>query len=348
MFVQVTVDSFVPEKHPLRSIRSLADDALKGLSQQIGRSYSRTGRPSIPPERLLKSQLLMALYGIASERSFCEQLKYNMLYKWFVGLELDETPFAPTTFTKNRDRFMAMDVGKRLFDAIVVEASDRGLLSSEHFSVDGTLIEAAASMKSFRSKDDDSDQDGNGWADFTGAKRGNETHASTTDPDSRLMRKGLGKEAKLSFNLNVLAENRNGIMVGIQAMIASGRSERVGAVALIDGSVAPMAARATLGADKGYDARPFFEQLTAREFRPHIAIKHTTRNNPLLDRRTTNSRAYQLSQIFRRKIEGVIGWLKHPGRLKRARLRGVAKTNHLAQFYGAAHNMLRIVRLSEA
>jgi IS5 family transposase len=238
----------------------------------------------------------MSLYGIASERSFCEQLAYNMLFKWFVGLELDESPFVPTTFTKNRDRFMKMDVGKKLFDAIVLEASERDLLSSEHFSVDGSLIEAAASMKSFRSKDDDDDQDGNGWADFTGKKRSNETHESTTDPESRLMRKGRGKEAKLSFNLNVLAENRNGIVVGIQTMIASGRSERIGAVELIDGTVAPMAAQSTLGADKGYDARPFFEQLIAREIRPHIATKHTDRKKPLLDGRTTNSRAYQLSQ----------------------------------------------------
>ena len=347
MFVQVTVESMVPAGHPLRDIKKLADEALTLLSQEIGRGYSRIGRASIPPECLLRSQLLMALYGISSERSFCEQLRYNMLYKWFVGLEIDEVPFVPTTFTKNRDRFMKMEVGKKLFNAIVLKASDLGLLSSEHFSVDGSLIEAAASMKSFRSKDDDDDHDGNGWADFTGTKRSNETHESTTDPESRLMRKGPGKEAKLSHTLNVLDENRNGIILAVNVVKATGTAEREGAIDLLKATVAPRKAKATLGADKGYDAKSFIGDLRKMKIRPHVAlVNDPRRRKPSLDKRTTNSRGYQISQVSRRKIEGVIGWLKAPGRIKRTRFVGIQKTNHLAQLMAAAHNLLRIANLS--
>lgn len=345
IFIRVTVDSFVPDSHPLRGIKELTEVALRRLSRDIGRSYAKRGRPSIPPEQLLKSQLLMSLYGVSSERGFCEQLRYNMLFRWFVGLELDEEPFVATVFTKNRERFMRMDIGKKLFDAVVLQASDAGLLSSEHFSVDGSLIEASASMKSFRPKDDDDDGDSNGWADFSGKKRSNETHESKTDGDSRLMKKGRGKEARLSFQLNVLSENRNGLILNLHATIATGRSEREGAIELLDGTAAPMRSRATLGADRGYDASEFFDAVSKRGLRPHVAIQHTGRKKALLDKRTTNSVGYQLSQIYRRKVEGVIGWLKHPGRMKRARLRGVERVDHLTYFAGAAHNLLRIVNL---
>lgn len=347
MFVQATVDSFVPADHPLRNIKKLADEALVALSQQIGQGYSRIGRASIPPEYLLRSQLLMALYGIASERSFCEQLRYNMLYKWFVGLELDEVPFVPTTFTKNRDRFMKMEVGKKLFDEIVREASRLGLLSSEHFSVDGSLIEAAASMKSFRPNDEDDDQDGNGWADFTGKKRSNTTHTSKTDPESRLMRKGSGKEAKLSHLLNVLDENRNGLVVAVNVVQATGTAEREAALSLLKATVAPTKHKATIGADKGYCAKSFIDELREMGLRPHVAMTdHVRRRKPPLDKRTTDSRGYQVSQVFRRKVEGIIGWFKDPGRIKRTRFVGLQKTNDLAQFIGAAHNLLRITNLT--
>lgn len=351
IFVQATVDSFVPEDHPLRSIKILADDALKRLSQQIGHSYSRMGRKSVPPERLLKSQLLMALYGISSESGFCQQLRYNMLFKWFVDLEIDEAPFNATTFIKNRDRFLGMDIGKKLFDMIVQEASERGLLSSEHFSVDGSLIEAAASMKSFRPKDEDKDaQDSNGWADFSGKKRSNKTHQSKTDPDARLMRKGKGKEAKLSHLLNVLDENRNGLIVGINVVKATGTGEREAAIELLKTSAAPrIDETATLGADKGYCAEETYKDVRKLGLEPHIAI----RNNPncsivYLPQETIDSRGYQLSQIYRRKVEGIIGWLKHPGRLKRSRFVGLKKMNYLAQFMGTAYNLLRIVNLQKA
>lgn len=349
MFIQATVDSFVPESHPLREVKALADAALRSLSQQIGRQYSKRGRPSISPEKLLRSQLLMALYGISSERSFCEQLRYNMLFKWFVGLEMDEEPFVPTVFTKNRDRFLTMDVGKKLFDAVVLQASERNLLSSDHFSVDGSLIEAAASLKSFRPKDEEDDEgDSNGWADFSGKKRSNKTHASKTDPDSRLARKGPGKEAKLSFALNVLSENRNGLIVNLHSTTATGRAELDGAIELVDGTVATMKDQATIGADKGYDARCFHDEIIERGLRPHFAQRNDPRKRPLLDKRTTNSKGYRLSQIFRRKIEGVIGWLKHPGRMKRARMPGLQRVNLLTHFAGTAHNLLRIVNLSRA
>lgn len=349
MFIQSTVDSFVPPSHPLRDVKELADDALRFVSQQIGRQYAKRGRPSISPEKLLRSQLLMALYGISSERSFCEQLRYNMLFKWFVGLEIDEDPFVPTVFTKNRERFLKMDVGKKLFDAVVMQAGERDLLSNEHFSVDGSLIEAAASMKSFRPKDeDDNEGDSNGWADFSGKKRSNKTHASKTDPDSRLARKGQGKEARLSFALNVLSENRNGLIVNLHTTTATGRAELDGAIELIDTTAATMKERATVGADKGYDARVFRDALVDRGLRPHVALRSDPRQRPLLDKRTTNSVGYRLSLVIRRKIEGIIGWLKHPGRIKRARLRGLARVNHLTSFAGTAHNLLRIVNLTRA
>ena len=242
---------------------------------------------------------------------------------------------------------MKMKVGKKLFDAIVAEASRLGLLSSEHFSVDGSLIEAAASMKSFRPKGDDDDQDGNGWADFTGKKRSNKTHESKTDPDSRLMRKGLGKEAKLSHMLNVLDENRNGIAVAVNVVQATGTAEREAALSLLKATVAPRKKKATLDADKGYDAKPSIDKLRAMNIRPHLAlVNHVKRRKPPIDKRTTNSTGYKISQVFRRKVEGIICWFKAPGRINRSRFRGTRKTNHQAQSVGAAHNLLRINNLT--
>lgn len=349
LFVQRSVEDFVPEDHPLRAVKALADQALRRMSQQLGRAYSKKGRPSVAPEVLLKSQLLMALYSIGSEERFCEQLEYNMLFRWFVGLEIDSTVFTPTTFTKNRKRFLKMSAGKKLFYSVLQHADEMDLLSHEHFSVDGTLIEATASMKSFRPKDrSDDDDDNNSWSDFSGKKRSNATHKSTTDDDARLMRKGLGKEARLSYAMNALTENRNGLIVGIETTIATGRSEREGALRLLDQMKTPRSENASLGADKGYAAQTFAEGLSARDVTPHIALPKdmlTGRRNPCISPTVLATAPYQISQIKRRLVEGVFGWLKHPERLKRSRLRGIEKSNLLADLAATAYNLLRLAKL---
>jgi len=255
MLMLMSPESRVPETHPLRAIKRLADAALRELSPVFDAMYATDGRPSVPPERLLKSTLLMAFYSVRSERQFCEQLEYNLLFRWFLDMDMTEESFVPTTFTKNRGRLLEHDVAGELLRAIVEQARDAKLMSSEHFTVDGTLIEAWASLKSFKRKDDDDanrppDDPGNPAVDVHGEKRSNETHESTTDPDSRLMRKGLGKEAKLSYAAHALMENRNGLIVDFQVDFADGYSERRMAFEMLDKSL-PGQRRITLGADKG-------------------------------------------------------------------------------------------------
>ncbi len=254
IFSTVSPEQRVPQDHPLRDIQLLADGALKALSPTFSRMYSKMGRPSIPPERLLKSMLLIALYSIRSERQFCEQLDYNLLFRWFLDMDMDEPSFDPTSFGKNRERMMQHDVAGEFFNAVVAQAREAGLMSSEHFSVDGTLIEAWASMKSFRPKRDD-DGDNNGWSDFKGDKRSNETHESKTDPDAKLFRKGAGHEAKLCFMGHALMENRNALLVGFDVSEANGTAERDTALGLLGRRRRKR--RITLGADRGYDVRGF-------------------------------------------------------------------------------------------
>lgn len=327
-------------------IKKLADAALAELSGVFDEMYASGGRPSVPPERLLKAMLLVALYGIRSERMLCEQLRYNLLFKWFLDMDMTDEPFDQTTFGKNRDRILKHEVAALFFRAVVEQARKKRLMSSEHFSVDGTLIEAWASMKSYRRKDDDDKRDGNGWADFKGEKRSNETHASRTDPQSRLMRKGYGKEAKLSYCLNALMENRNGLLAGIQVDLATGTAERTGALNLIDDHL-DGTRRVTLAADKGYDVRSFVDGLKRRNVTPHVAQNISVRRGSAIDKRTTRHDGYRISSRCRRKIEGIFGWMKAAGHFRKTRYRGQDKTNLCAVIMGAAYNLLRMSKLLE-
>jgi transposase len=341
MFSTISTEQRVPQDHPLRAIRALADDALKGLSPTFRQMYSKIGRPSIPPERLLKSMVLIALYSVRSERQFCEQLNYNLLFRWFLDMDMDEPSFDPTSFGKNRERMMQHEVAGKFFDAVVTHARQAGLMSSEHFSVDGTLIEAWASMKSFRRKDDD-DSDNNGWSDFKGDKRSNDTHESKTDPESKLFRKGSGHEAKLCFMAHALMENRNALLVGFQASAATGTAEREAALQLLDEQLKGYR-RITLGADRGFDTRDFAQRLRERNVTPHIAqSEHRT---PATDRRTTGHQGYAVSIGARRQIEKIFGWLKAVAGLHRTRLRGLDPTDFLAKLAATTYNMLRIANL---
>lgn len=341
IFSVVSPEKRVPKDHPLREIQAIADHALKALSPTFSQMYSKIGRPSIPPERLLKSMLLIALYSVRSERQFCEQLDYNLLFRWFLDMDADEPSFDPTSFGKNRERMMQHDVAGEFFRAVVDQAREAGLMSAEHFSVDGTLIEAWASMKSFRPKDDD-DSDNNGWSDFKGDKRSNETHESKTDPDAKLFRKGPGHEAKLCFMGHALLENRNALLVGFEVTKASGRAEREAALQMLD-QLPRSSRRITVGEDRGYDTRDHALELRSRNVTPHIA--QTVHRTPATDGRTTRHRGYALSISTRRQIEKVIGWLKDVAGLRRSRLRGREPTAFLAKLAASAYNLLRLANL---
>lgn len=341
MFSTISPEQRVPQDHPLRAIRTIADEALRTLSPTFRRMYSKTGRPSVPPERLLKALVLIALYSVRSERQFCEQLDYNLLFRWFLDMDMDEPSFDPTTFGKNRERMMEHEVAAKFFDAVVSQARAGGLMSSEHFSVDGTLIEAWASMKSFRHKDDD-DGDNNGWADFKGEQRSNDTHESKTDPESKLVRKGSGREAKLCFMGHALMENRNALLVGFEASTASGTAERELALQLLDEKLKGYR-RITLGGDRGFDTRDFVQGLRDRNVTPHIA--QSEHRAPATDARTIRHRGYAISIGARRQIEKILGWLKDVGGLRRTRLRGLAPTDFLAKLAATTYNMLRIANL---
>ena len=344
MFSTLSPEQRVAQDHPLRAVRTIADEALKTLSPTFRQMYSKTGRPSIPPERLLKSMVLIALYSVRSERQFCEQLDYNLLFRWFLDMDMDEPSFDPTSFGKNRDRMMQHEVAGKFFDAVVSQARLAGLMSAEHFSVDGTLIEAWASMKSFRRKDDD-DSDNNGWSDFKGDKRGNDTHESKTDPESKLFRKGSGREAKLCFMGHALMENRNALLVGFQASTATGTAEREAALQLLDEQLKGYR-HITLGADRGFDTRDFVRDLRDRNVTPHVAqSEHRT---PATDERTTRHRGYAVSVSARRQIEKVFGWLKVVAGLRRTRLRGLDPTDFIAKLAATTYNMLRIANIRRA
>jgi transposase len=339
MFVLDGVESRIPKGHVLRSVKELVDEALGRIRGDLDRMYSSTGRPSIPPERLLKAQILIALYSIRSDRMFCEQLEYNLLFRWFLDMQLDEEAFDASTFSKNRQRLIDHEVGQKFLASVVKGGQMRRLMSSEHFSVDGTLIEAWASLKSFRPRDEDGPKDGNGWSDFSGTKRSNETHESKTDPESRLMRKGNGQAAKLSFNVSALMENRNGLLMRIDAGIADGYAERSTALE----QIRELRSRSTVAADRAYDAGAFVEQTREAGCVPHVAP--VTYRRSAIDRRTTRHAGYAVSQVKRRLIEKSFGWMKTIGGLRRTRFRGVQRTNLLANICAAAFNLIRIARL---
>ena len=339
MLCLVSPESRVPSDHPLRDIKKLADVALRELSPVFDAMYAETGRPSVPPERLLKSLLLIALHSIRSERQFCEQLEYNLLFRWFVDMEMLEAAFDASTFSRNRERLMEHEVAALFFAAVRRHAA--ALMSSEHFSVDGTLIEAWASMKSFRPKDDD-EGDNNGWGDFRGERRRNDTHESKTDSEARLMRKGNGREAKLCFAGHALMENRNGLLVDLTVSEANGTAERDTALSMLE----EHASRgATVGADRGYDTRGFVQSCRERGVTPHVAQHQNERRSSAIDGRTTRHAGYRISQTTRMRIEKIFGWIKSVGGLRRTRYRGRARTQLAAYFVGAAYNLLRVARL---
>ena len=349
LFSYVDLEKRVPANHPLRLVRGVVNDVLAALDGDFAKAYARDGRPSIPPERLLRALLLQAFYTIRSERQLMEQLDYNLLYRWFVGLGVDDPVWVPTVFTKNRDRLLEADVARKFLAELMDHKELRGLLSDEHFSVDGTQIAAWASMKSFKAKDGSGDPPGpgrNSERDFHGEKRSNATHVSTTDPEAQLYRKGRGKEAKLSFMGHALMENRNGLIVAAALTKATGTAERTAAEEMIVRH-SPGAGRITVGADKGYDAASFVADMRALNVTPHIAQNISGRRSAI-DARTTRHPGYAVSQKKRKRIEEPFGWGKTIGGLARPMLRGVRKLGFKFTLTMAGYNLIRLPRLIEA
>ena len=348
MWSYISPEQRVPADHPLRSIRAMVDTILAELSPEFATLYSPVGRPSIPPEKLLRALLLQVLYSTRSERLLMEQLDYNLLFRWFVGLNMDDAIWDPTVFTKNRQRLLDGDIAQAFFERALAQARERGFLSDEHFTVDGTLIEAWASLKSFKRKDAPAgppDDPGNPTVDFHGERRSNATHISTTDPDARLARKGRGQEAKLAYQGHVLMENRHGLAVEGCVTRASGYGERAAALEMV-GHRAP-AGRITVGADKGYDTRDFVEALRLVQVTPHVA-QNTSNRSSAIDRRTTRHAGYGVSQWKRKRVEEIFGWLKTVGLLRKTRHRGRARVNWMFIFGLAVYNLVRIRNLAEA
>ena len=339
MLMTGSLEDRISTDHPIRRIKALADEALARLHDTFAGMYAESGRPSIPPERLLKAQILIALFTVRSDRMFCEQLNYNLLFRWFLDMEMDEAAFDASTFSKNRKRLIDNEIGQAFLASVVESASLRRMVSSDHFSVDGTLIEAWASMKSFKKKDDDGPSDSNGWSDFRGEKRSNETHESKTDPESRLARKGNGREAKLCFNASGLMENRSGLLIKLDAGIANGSAERDAAIDQIQ----DLKPGSTLGADRGYDTKAVVALARDVGVTPHVAqVEHRKSG---VDGRTTHHAGYEISLIRRRLIEGCFGWMKTVGNFRRTRFRGVLKTNLVANLTAAAYNLVRMAHL---
>lgn len=348
MFSYVMPSQRVPKDHPLRPIRTMVDAVLERLSPRFQRLYSRTGRPSIPPERLLRALLLQVLYTVRSERMLIEQLEYNLLFRWFVGLGMDAPVWDPTVFTKNRDRLLNGEIDKLFFEEVLAEAWERGLLSDEHFTVDGTLVEAWAGVKSFKRKDGKDQEppaDGprNPTVNFHNEERTNETHQSSTDPDSRFLRKGKGKEAKLCFMGHVVMENRNGLAVGGRVTRATGTTEAKEALGLLEDI--PRKHCITVGGDKGFDTRAFVEGLRAQQATPHVA-QNTINRSSAIDQRTTRHPGYEVSQRKRKRIEEIFGWLKTVGMMRKTRHRGVLRVGWVFTFALAAYNLIRIRNLT--
>ena len=346
MFSYITPAQRVPKDHPLRAIRTMVDAALKELSPTFQRLYSPIGRPSIPPERLIRASVLQMLYTIRSERQLMEQLDFNILYRWFVGLGMDDPVWDATVYTKNRRRLLDGRVDVKFFEAILGQAKERGLLSEEHFTVDGTLIEAWASQKSFQRKDRPSpppDDPGNPSVNFRGEKRANDTHESKTDPQAKLWRKARGHEAKLCYMGHALMENRNGLAVAGKATLASGYAEREAALELIEPKAG--GSRITLGGDKGYDVGDFVESLRAMEVTPHVAQNDTNRSSAI-DARTTRHPGYDVSQRVRKRVEEIFGWLKTVGLLRKVKHRGVDRVDSTFRFGLAVYNLVRIRNLT--
>lgn len=353
MFSYVSLEERIPSDHPLRPMREMVDRALESMSVGFTDLYSTTGRPSIPPERLLRALLVQILFSVRSERQLMEQLEYNLLYRWFVGLGMDDSVWDPTTFGKNRDRLLEGDVARVFFDAVLDQASDKQLLSSDHFTVDGTLIEAWASHKSFQPKKgrNGKNKPGSGGGgsrnetvSFHGQKRLNDTHASTTDPEARLFRK-KGKESKLSYMGHVLTENRHGLVVDARLTQATGYAEREAATSMLESVLGNHAV--TLGADKGYDTQDFVDSCRSLSVTPHVA-QNTSNRSSRIDGRTTRHGGYAISQRRRKRVEEVFGWMKTVGLMRKVRHRGRDKVDWVFTFTAAAYNLVRLRNLTFA
>jgi transposase len=345
MLSLISPDQRVPKNHPLRRIKQLCDDALKELSPTFDAMYAQGGRRSIPPETLLKSTLLMALYSVQSERAFCEQLDYNLLWRWFLGMNIVDESFDHSTFSVNRERLLEHDVAAQFLGAVVRKARHYGLMSKEHFTVDGTLIDAWASVKSFKKKDQKQkppDDPGNPTVNFRGEQRRNDTHESTTDPEARLARKGNGREAKLSFTQHALMENRNGLIVDVLVTQASGTAERDAALLMLDEHL-PGTLPITLAADRGYHTRDFIAALRDRNVTPHIAM--VDHHRPAIDGRTTRHPGYSISQRIRKRVEEIFGWTKTVALFRKTRFKGVQRTDFASRLVGAAYNLRRMANL---
>jgi len=348
LYSYVSPEQRVPSGHPLRAIRQMANIVLARLSAQLDALYSAVGRPSIPPEKLLRALLLQVLYTVRSERLLMEELDYNFLFRWFVGLNMDDPVWDATVYCKNRERLLKGEVAEAFFQEVLKLAGEHDLLSDEHFTVDGTLIEAWASLKSFKKKEAEPEtpppeDPGNPTVDFHGEQRSNETHQSTTDPEARLFRKGPGKEAKLNYMGHVLMENGNGLAVQTELTQATGTAEREAAVAMIatqapDGGV-------TLGGDKNYDTQGCVADLRATGVTPHVAQNTTRRGGSALDGRTTRHPGYDLSQRVRKRVEEIFGWLKTVGGLRKTRFRGTARVGWMFTWALAAYNLVRMRNL---
>jgi transposase len=349
MFSYVSLEERVPADHPLRAIRRITDRALERLSPKFGTLYINFGRPSIAPERLLRALLLQAIYTIRSERQLMEQLEYNLLFRWFVGLGMDDAVWSPTTFTKNRDRLLDGDIAAAFFEAILIHADTARLLSDEHFTVDGTLLEAWASHKSFRPRDQDPPLGGGGnpTVSFHGQRRRNDTHQSTTDPDARLYKKAHGREARLGYLGHVLMEHRSGLIVTATVTPADGHGERDAAVVMI-GDLRGQH-RITVAADKAYDTRDFVANLRALGVTPHVAqYAASTHRRSAIDGRTTRHAGYAISQQKRKLVEQGFGWMKTVGGLRKLRHRGGPLVTWVFTFTAAAYNIVRLRRLLPA
>ena len=346
MFSYLSPEERIPADHPLRPIRRMVDQALAGLSRHFDEMYSTFGRPSIAPEKLLRALLLQILYSIRSERLLMEQLNYNLLFRWFVGLNADEAVWDVTVYTKNRERLLEASVAEEFFAQILAQARSADLISDEHFSVDGTLIEAWAGQKSFRRKDESPappDDPGNPTVDFHGEQRRNDTHESSTDPDARLARKSGGHEAKLAYNGNVLIENRNGLVVDTELLQCNGTAERDAALLMAERLAGD--GRVTIGADKGYDTRDFVQELRDMNITPHVAQNEKRPGGSAIDSRTTRHGGYKISQVRRKRVEEVFGWLKTVAMLRKTRHRGVFRVGWVFTFAAAAYNLVRMRNL---
>ncbi|MBM3358567.1 MAG: IS5 family transposase [Betaproteobacteria bacterium] len=345
MFSYFSSESRVPAGHPLRAIKTKADAVLASMSSEFERLYAETGRPSIAPERLLKASLLIALYSVRSDRLFCEMLDYNILFRWFLDMSLEDKGLDQSNFSRLRERLVGEDIAKHFFDAVVRTAREANLLSDEHFTVDGTLIEAWASLKSFRPKDGppSSGDSSGGMVDFHGQRRSNDTHESSTDAEAKLYRKGKGKEAKLYYGGHALMENRNGLCVDLQVRSAL-QTETETTKEILARQAKKRVRPTTLGADKGYHTKNFVAHLRKKGIAPHIA-QIEARHTPGLDARTTRHAGYGTSQRKRKRVEEIFGWMKTYGGLRRTLVRGLERVQLHAYIVGAAYNLLRMSRL---